>query len=139
MTCFPVPDLHLLLAVSGKPQTLKLHLKRQAPGLLVFAEFTIRWFCFTGIESLPIPDAMGKLLSKIFGNKEMRILMLGLDAAGKTSILLALALNLLSPALITSPMCSLFDLKNFVDNYFLHWCVLTRYNFARGEFLRIMA
>jgi ADP-ribosylation factor protein 6 len=29
---------------------------------------------------------MGKLLSKIFGNKEMRILMLGLDAAGKTSM-----------------------------------------------------
>jgi len=28
---------------------------------------------------------MGKSLSKIFGNKEMRILMLGLDAAGKTS------------------------------------------------------
>lgn len=28
---------------------------------------------------------MGKLLSKIFGKKEMRILMLGLDAAGKTS------------------------------------------------------
>jgi len=34
---------------------------------------------------------MGKLLSKIFGNKEMRILMLGLDAAGKTSILWNLA------------------------------------------------
>jgi len=32
-------------------------------------------------------DNMGKLISKIFGNKEMRILMLGLDAAGKTSIL----------------------------------------------------
>lgn len=28
---------------------------------------------------------MGKLFSKIFGKKEMRILMLGLDAAGKTS------------------------------------------------------
>jgi GTPase SAR1 family protein len=27
---------------------------------------------------------MGKFLSKLFGNKEMRILMLGLDAAGKT-------------------------------------------------------
>lgn len=33
---------------------------------------------------------MGKLLSKIFGNKEMRILMLGLDAAGKTSKLLTI-------------------------------------------------
>ena len=31
---------------------------------------------------------MGKILSKIFGKKEMRILMLGLDAAGKTSKLL---------------------------------------------------
>ncbi|KAI1714505.1 ADP-ribosylation factor family domain-containing protein [Ditylenchus destructor] len=36
---------------------------------------------------------MGKLLSKIFGKKEMRILMLGLDAAGKTSILYRLKLG----------------------------------------------
>ena len=33
---------------------------------------------------------MSKLLGKLFGNKEMRILMLGLDAAGKTSMLLIL-------------------------------------------------
>ena len=38
--------------------------------------------CVLGYRS----DNMGKLLSKIFGNREMRILMLGLDAAGKTSI-----------------------------------------------------
>jgi ADP-ribosylation factor 6 len=29
--------------------------------------------------------SVSKLLDKIFGNKEMRLLMLGLDAAGKTS------------------------------------------------------
>lgn len=33
---------------------------------------------------------MGKALSKLFGKKDMRILMLGLDAAGKTSILVVL-------------------------------------------------
>ena len=36
---------------------------------------------------------MGKLLSKMFGKKEMRILMLGLDAAGKTTVLYKLKLG----------------------------------------------
>ncbi|KAI8879257.1 ARF/SAR superfamily [Backusella circina FSU 941] len=36
---------------------------------------------------------LSKALSKVFGSKEMRILMLGLDAAGKTTILYKLKLN----------------------------------------------
>ena len=37
---------------------------------------------------------MGKALAKLFGKKDIRILMLGLDAAGKTSILTILYLQL---------------------------------------------
>ncbi|KCV72522.1 ADP-ribosylation factor 6 [Fonticula alba] len=38
-------------------------------------------------------SGMSRALAKMFGNKELRILMLGLDAAGKTSILYKLKLG----------------------------------------------
>jgi ADP-ribosylation factor protein 1 len=37
--------------------------------------------------------AFGKLFSRLFSKKEMRILMVGLDAAGKTTILYKLKLG----------------------------------------------
>lgn len=53
---------------------------------------------------------MGKLLSKIFGSKEMRILMLGLDAAGKTSIL-SLVMKTTTTALVD--LWSMFYLESY--------------------------
>jgi ADP-ribosylation factor 6 len=38
-------------------------------------------------------NSVSKLLDRLFGSKEMRLLMLGLDAAGKTSTPPALALT----------------------------------------------
>lgn len=53
---------------------------------------------------------MGKLLSKIFGSKEMRILMLGLDAAGKTSIL---SLVMRTTTIVLVDLWSMFYLESY--------------------------
>jgi hypothetical protein len=50
--------------------------------------------------------SVSKMMGKIFGTKEMRILMLGLDAAGKTSM-------------ITMVVCVLSGLKLIVASYSL--------------------
>ncbi|KAJ6876572.1 hypothetical protein NC651_029537 [Populus alba x Populus x berolinensis] len=62
-------------------------------------------FCFNlgdivrlfGVPRIPYPGNMGlsftKLFSRLFAKKEMRILMVGLDAAGKTTILYKLKLG----------------------------------------------
>lgn len=50
--------------------------------------------------------SVSKMMGKIFGTKEMRILMLGLDAAGKTSM-------------ITTVVCLSFGLNLIVASYSL--------------------
>ena len=49
--------------------------------LLSYSECHYTVFCFSRLVGV-----MGGSLKKIFGKKEVRILLLGLDAAGKTSI-----------------------------------------------------
>ena len=50
-------------------------------------------------------SAFAKLFSGLFGKKEMRILMVGLDAAGKTTILYKLKLGEIVTTIPTIGMC----------------------------------
>ena len=53
------------------------------------------WRCYlkTLKQAWKMCLSFGKLFSKLFAKKEMRILMVGLDAAGKTTILYKLKLG----------------------------------------------
>jgi GTPase SAR1 family protein len=53
-----------------------------------------------------------KLFDKLWGKKEMRILMVGLDAAGKTTILYKLKLGEIVTTIPTIGMNSLFGLRH---------------------------
>jgi hypothetical protein len=59
------------------------------PTLLKLQDATLAFINLKGISRIVDPFNMGgtfsKMMSKLFANREMRILMLGLDAAGKTS------------------------------------------------------
>jgi ADP-ribosylation factor 6 len=52
---------------------------------------------------------VSKIMGKIFGSREMRLLMLGLDAAGKTS-----ALRFLLTTAFISPNSSLFSVSSAI-------------------------
>jgi ADP-ribosylation factor protein 1 len=54
--------------------------------------------------------SFGKLFSRLFAKKEMRILMVGLDAAGKTTILYKLKLGEIVTTIPTIGKCFLHPL-----------------------------
>lgn len=58
-----------------------------------------------------------KLFDKLWGKKEMRILMVGLDAAGKTTILYKLKLG---EIVTTIPTIGRFLLARLPSTYFQH-------------------
>ena len=51
------------------------------------------FFSFRSQNSVTMGNVFEKLFKSLFGKKEMRILMVGLDAAGKTTILYKLKLG----------------------------------------------
>lgn len=64
-----------------------------------------------------------KLFSRLFAKKEMRILMVGLDAAGKTTILYKLKLG---EIVTTIPTIGMFPVNPFCcSSHELHLTVLT--------------
>jgi hypothetical protein len=77
----------LLLAV---PPLLRIPLPSPPPSSLLRVRSTpLATLLLSPLAPLYVAPTMGgslsKAMGKIFGNREMRILMLGLDAAGKTS------------------------------------------------------
>jgi len=56
--------------------------------------YTLLSYCATpGCKQASMGGNVSRMLSRLLGNREMRVLMLGLDAAGKTTILYKLKLN----------------------------------------------
>ncbi|KAI6655888.1 ADP-ribosylation factor 1-like 2 [Oopsacas minuta] len=64
------------------------------------------------ILSQRIGSYFGKLFSALIGKKEIRILMVGLDAAGKTTILNKLKLGEIVATISTSFNVQIVDYKN---------------------------
>ena len=62
-----------------------------------------------------------KLFSGLFGKKEMRILMVGLDAAGKTTILYKLKLGEIVTTIPTIGMYKGRHDSSFYRVYFIHF------------------
>ena len=68
--------------------------------------------------------AFGKLFSRLFAKKEMRILMVGLDAAGKTTILYKLKLGEIVTTIPTIGEPHLCALHRLLDRVrFLRWWI----------------
>ena len=59
-----------------------------------------------------------KLFDKLWGKKEMRILMVGLDAAGKTTILYKLKLGEIVTTIPTIGTCSITFVTLFQDSQY---------------------
>jgi ADP-ribosylation factor protein 1 len=59
---------------------------------------------------------VSKLFDKLWGKKEMRILMVGLDAAGKTTILYKLKLGEIVTTIPTIGMLTTFRLQGNIVN-----------------------
>lgn len=63
--------------------------------------------------------AFSRVFERLFGKKEMRILMVGLDAAGKTTILYKLKLGEVVTTIPTIGMCIIIPYRSITNFPFL--------------------
>lgn len=94
-------ELEIKTALHGKQIWVSCFLIHLRKKLFLFLEhcFHIFWLieiinvCSVGVVDEKMGLSFTKLFSQLFAKKEMRILMVGLDAAGKTTILYKLKLG----------------------------------------------
>lgn len=100
--------------------------------------FLVPFFFGVGSLCLPVVKRMGltftRLFSRLFAKMDMRILMVGLDAAGKTTILYKLKLGEVVTTIPTigTVLDLLCDASNKQKNGFDDWLYYARLQF-RGE------
>lgn len=98
-------SLHLLIPPASKHQTARSHdtscrqFGRYSSEPLYTYTRSFNWFQYStpyllyNETTANMGGSLSKMMDRIFGSREMRVLMLGLDAAGKTTILYKLRLN----------------------------------------------
>ena len=79
-------------------------------------------------------NVFANLFKGLFGKKEMRILMVGLDAAGKTTILYKLKLG---EIVTTIPTIGELLFEVFINNLLFFLCLLAGFNVETVEYKNI--
>lgn len=90
------------------------------------------FFFFRSQNSVTMGNVFEKLFKSLFGKKEMRILMVGLDAAGKTTILYKLKLGEIVTTIPTIGMLTTYDKTSLHFSMLYFYILLALLNFL-GE------
>lgn len=94
------------------------------------------FFFFRSQNSVTMGNVFEKLFKSLFGKKEMRILMVGLDAAGKTTILYKLKLGEIVTTIPTIGMLTTYDKTSLHFSMLYFYILLALLNFLGENLVR---